>query len=112
WILRNEMIRQYLQPRCELHAQFVHASQMIQLPHRTGHISKHDIRKTPFGESFRSPKIPNQGASLLRNFPPRPNGDAAIVDELSGLNVQRAKTAEQNRAEKCVKRVTLFTCAG
>src|SRR5882762_3643193 len=100
WVLRNEVIRQCLQPRCELHAQLVHASQMIQVPHRAGHVGNHDIGKPPVGESFCSPKISNQSASLLRDFPPRANGDGAIVNELSRLNVQSAKTTEKNRPEK------------
>src|SRR5688572_24309829 len=92
--LRNEMIRQPLEPWPHFDAQLVDARQMGQAPDRAWDISNYPRQVS--GKSFRPPEVSHQHLALVGHIAARMQRDCPIINQ--GLR-RGGRKQQENRSD-------------
>src|SRR2546421_20461 len=72
---RNKMVGQPLQTGPQVEPKFLHASELTQVLHRTGHVGDYDTRQELSRKAFSAPNIFDQRPASLIRLPGRLNRD-------------------------------------
>ena len=84
-VLRDEVIGEPLQAARHLHAQFVHARQVVEILHWTDYVRDDSVRETALGKTFVSPEVTDQFAPLFSDLFLGVDSDRPIHDQVGGL---------------------------